>query len=151
MIQRIQSIYLGLAAICMAIVFSGTLAFAHLELPTGVMAQGAFRDGRFNASDHVLLLVLVMMALGLSLAAIFLYSNRALQLKISRFAFASVVLTLGVSVVLLYIECRHLDQDAKLSISYGYGVPLLAIVFLLLAIRGIRSDDRLVRSAGRLR
>jgi Domain of unknown function (DUF4293) len=39
----------------------------------------------------------------------------------------------------------------KLTIGLGAILPLLAVVFALLARKGVVADDRLVRSADRLR
>jgi hypothetical protein len=52
-----------------------------------------------------------------------------------------------------FLNISSTAQTAELSTTYGIGMmlPLLSLIFCLLAIRGIRKDEELVRSADRIR
>lgn len=81
---------------------------------------------------------------------IFLFKNRPLQ---SRLCLLGIVLSIG----LLILEDHQVDVTEALS-NYstgawrpGIALPILVIVALILAMRGIRKDRKLVKSLERLR
>jgi|694.fasta_scaffold04358_22 hypothetical protein len=89
---------------------------------------------------------------------IFQFKNRNLQTKLAGF---NMVLLCGfIALVFFQFEDmrtvvfeRHSEQADKLSVMYGLGMilPLLSLIMNGLAIRGIRKDEALVRSADRIR
>ena len=142
MIQRIQSIFLLLA--------SGA-CFGLLGLPMAeteqARAQGFFTDADFDVYDHWSLLALFSAAGLVLLVGIFLYQNRPAQLRI---AVVGIVLILAGAVV----SGIFLSQDVAASaaqVTFGSVLPVLAIAFAILARRSIAKDEKLVRSADRLR
>ncbi len=146
MIQRIQSIFLLLA---------GAAGFGALALPfatTGenVQSSALFADKVYSTGDHVGLLVLFALAGALAVADIFLYNNRPLQGKIGRIALIANILGIVLAVVLFW---QDLDKLGSSAVSDGLGIypPIAFIVFAVLALRGIKQDEVLVRSADRLR
>jgi peptidoglycan/LPS O-acetylase OafA/YrhL len=142
MIQRIQSIFLLLGA---------GACFGLLGLPLAetdeALAQGYFTDADFDILDNWSMLVLFLGAGLLLFVAIFLYKNRPTQLKL---ALVSILLIVGGAVAggILLSQSAAADQA---QLSFGIALPFLAIVFSLLARRGIYQDEKLVRSADRLR
>jgi len=81
-------------------------------------------------------------------ASIFLFRNRSMQKK--------VILVAILMIVALSVLCGINGQQLPAGISgasveVGAFLPLVAILFSLLAIRGIRKDEQLLRSADRLR
>ncbi len=153
MIQRIQTVYLLIATILMAITiftpiaqfFDGTQeytlsAFA-LKDAAGAVAQPAIYMG-----------ILLVLATLLPFVVIFLFKNRQLQIRLCA---AEIVLLVGSLVVMgIYYYLSHRIFDAAngiISIKVGIVMPILAIVFVALAIRSIFRDEVLVRSLDRIR
>ena len=125
MIQRIQTVYL-LFAFCLmaALVFIPFSSLLMIMIDAGIIAV-------------------------LAAIAIFLYKKRNLQIKISY-----VMLLL---LVLMYALFFIFDQQSlpftKIfqNVRFTFIFPLIAAVFIYLAMRGIRKDEKLVRSLDRLR
>ena len=143
MIQRIQSIFLALAALCTFGQFGTDAA----ETPALVAGSPVFGDAELTVFDSPLLIGGVIGA-GLLLAvAIFLFRNRKLQVTLGTVA---VILTVAYAAYggLLWETDVASDQS---SFDLGVTLPPLAVLFSILAIRYIKKDERLVRSADRLR
>ena len=146
MIQRIQSLFLFLAAACAFGLFG--LPFASMAEP--IAQSDIFADGIYNIMDHIGTMVLFGLAGALALVSIFLFNNRKLQMSLSRFAIISNVIGFILAIVLFYNERATMgpqDPDDQLGIF----LPILFIVFALLALRFIGKDDKLVKSMDRLR
>ena len=141
MIQRVQSIYLLLAALSAAALFALPFATAPAE------TEGILQDGAFDISDHVGLIVLTALIALIALGTIFLYSNRTLQMNLGKL---NIVLLMGLLGLAAYLYTT-IPTTATVALGIGLGIPLLVLVFTLLANRNIQKDDRLVRSADRLR
>ncbi|MDH3651703.1 MAG: DUF4293 domain-containing protein, partial [Saprospiraceae bacterium] len=114
-------------------------------------SQTILDDGVFDISDHILLIALVCISVLLSFVSIFLFKNRPLQIKLSRINLVLTALLFILSIFLFYQAYDSLAQGAEVSIEYGYVNPFLTILFLVLAIRYIARDEKLVRSSDRLR
>ncbi|HYF33057.1 MAG TPA: DUF4293 domain-containing protein [Chitinophagaceae bacterium] len=141
MIQRIQSIWLLLAA-----------AFAFLTY-TMVLYIGTLADGTkktFALGDHFLLVACIIALGALSLICIFLFKNRKAQLRLT---ILTMVLTIGyIFLQYLMIE-RFKTENAIQSGSYQVAalLPVVMIILLIFAARGIHKDQKLVKSLDRLR
>jgi len=146
MIQRIQSVFLFLAA---ASGF-GILAAPFATAPQQVEASPLFADAAYSTGDHIGLLVLFALAGALALAGIFLFKNRPVQLKISRLALIANILGFVLAVILFWQDVSNLENvDIKDGLA-AY-LPLAFIVFAILALRSIGKDEALVKSMDRLR
>lgn len=143
MIQRIQSIFLLLAAGASFGVLGAPLASAKAAI-----AHSMFKDQLLTVQDDLVLLVAFAVAGVLALASIFLFKNRKTQLQISAIAMVANLLGLGYAAFLLY---QNKIDFANLAIAVGAYLPLIAVLFEILANRAIRKDEKLVRSADRLR
>ncbi len=147
MIQRIQSIFLFLAAACAFGLFA--LPFASVATPTDT-ASSIFSDGVYDIQDHVGTLVLFCLAGVLALISIFMFKNRGLQKTLGRFAIIANIIGLVLGIVLFYNEAKGMgSQDPEDEL--GLFLPFLFIVFALLALYFIGKDDKLVKSMDRLR
>jgi hypothetical protein len=153
MIQRIQSVYLLLAALAQAALFFPANAW----LKANANATGYFtvQDGVFNISDALALQILFAASTVLCLVCIFIFKNRQLQLKLTRLNMLLTVLGLGMVAWLLYrlMESVSAGETQLSNIQYGTAwlSPFLAAIFSWLAMRGIRKDEALVKSMDRLR
>ncbi len=148
MIQRIQTIYLAIAAFAaLALIF---LPFA--ATPSPVLSSPLFEDGKYNLHDNIALLLLFIAAGLLSLAAIFLFNNRPLQMNLIRVAFVANFIGL-ILAILLFLRDDIMRSDALTNPSDGLGIllPIMVGVMLVLALRNIDKDEKLVRSTNRLR
>lgn len=145
MIQRIQSIFLFLAGVCSLLLLA--LPFAATEAPVAQSAM--FSDAEYSVQDNTGVMVLFILGGALSLLAILLYRNRGGQIRVGILAFIANLI--GLVLALVYFMQNNQLGSTDVTEQLGIGMPFLAFVFLLLAIRFIRKDDNLVRSADRLR
>jgi len=137
MIQRIQSIWLLFAAVCV---------FLTLKFSTYVGTNKDLIPSTFLNGVATLPLIFVTLAVGiLTLITIFLYKNRKLQLRLTILA---VLMEAGL-VFLYYNEIQTFIGKGTFSITAILHVAV--IVFLILAARGIRSDNKLIKDSNRLR
>lgn len=146
MIQRIQSIFLLLA---------GGASFGVLGLPFATTdkaenASALFADSIFNTQDNIALMVFFGIAGLLAIIDIFLYNNRPLQIRLGMFAFIANIIGLILGIALFFNDMQNVGTD-NIDDGLGAYLPIVAGVLLLLAIRFIRKDEKLVRSADRLR
>ncbi len=139
MIQRIQSIWLFLAAICAFL----TIRFSFYSGNKMVNGQKTFTQ--LTAENSPLHLLILSVAAGLgALIAVFLYKDRKLQMRIT---VVTLLLSI-VNIVLYFFETKKFAEgNFDLSAIFSFAVPL----FLFLAMRGINRDQKLVRSLDRLR
>ncbi len=158
MIQRKQTIYLFLAAIAMALDFvfpiasfigSGQyqLEFYIYQVVSKVPDMVPPFDVMFVAPVTALTGLVV---LG-SLLTIFMYRKRIMQAKMVR---GLVIFTLADVALLFFYNIPALEKLTGYQAEYNYvgiAMPLIAMVLLILAIGGIMKDEKLVRSADRLR
>lgn len=140
MIQRLQSVWLLLAA---------AAAFCSLQFPFysgNMIMDNQSKRIELTAQSHLLLTILSAGVGIASLIAIFLYKNRKIQLRL-------VVVTLFVSIlnlVLFFMQTKKFvpgEGNYSLTAIFAIFVPVL----LFFAIRGIRRDEKLVKSLDRLR
>ena len=153
MIQRLQSVYLLLAAAL--VITSMFMPMATLVTPVDPLvlaAMGAYTPG----ADSILLFTMwpLTIVLGLSallaLISIFLYRNRPLQMRVCNFTALLLIafyVVLGIYIYDLYIALN----GESLQLQAALSMPVVALVLNYIAYRRIRADERLVRSADRLR
>jgi len=146
MIQRIQSIFLFLA---------GGASFGVLGVPFATTdktesASALFADSIFNTQDNIALMVFFGIAGLLAIIDIFLYNNRPLQIRLGMFAFIANIIGLILGIFLFFNDMQNVVTD-NIDDGLGAYLPIVAGILLLLAIRFIRKDEKLVRSADRLR
>ena len=136
MIQRIQSVYMLLAIVAATLLFVFPYAYALGEAGHPIMA-----------ADNLTLLIPSLVLVLINLLTIFLYKNRKLQMRLNRL---SVLLALTIAGFMLYEYFLGEDYNIR-AIQLGQYVPALVILFNLLALSGIKKDEKLVRSMDRLR
>lgn len=138
MIQRIQTVFLLLAAIASASTFL-------LPLATCATGNAEFPDGKWDFQDNPVVAVLLTALSIISFYAIMQFSKRQRQILL-----CLVGQFLGAACG-VYIGFKSFTSGGELSISYGSFLPVLAVGFLALAARYIKKDEELVRSMDRLR
>lgn len=146
MIQRIQSIFLLLASGSLGSLFVTPVSFADFTEPNPSVP--ATMDGFLNIYDDKIMLGVTALAIALSFLTLFLFKNRPNQIRLAWLTMAVTVVLIGLAV--WQIQTIAAIVPLKTSIL-GFISSALAIIFGFLAIRYIRKDELLVRSADRLR
>lgn len=144
MIQRIQSLYLLIAA-----VLSSGLIFA-VQLWTQQSGALVKAMDLFAAKELSLQLIPVLFfgTAVLSVVTIFLFKNRQLQFVLSRLNMLINLFLLG---LLIYVS-QTLSGEASVSEKgIGMFIPVIVVLLLVIANRAIKKDEDLVKSVDRLR
>ncbi|MDB5285340.1 MAG: hypothetical protein JWR05_289 [Mucilaginibacter sp.] len=155
MLQRIQSIYLFLASLAIFALFLFPLVHnVYVDnKPTTIMVTGTYQDvnGQQAHIDHFVALTAVTGIAGIiPLIVLFLYKNRKQQIA---FCYSAILLVIGYSFWIAQ-SSKAIVGDVTLQVNnFGIGMFLcpVAILLLLLAIKGIQRDEKLIKSADRLR
>lgn len=135
MIQRIQSIWLLLAG-------AGSLATLKLSFYSGNKDNSLFEE--LNGTSHFLLLILAVAVALTAFAALFLFKNRKLQTQLS---LLGLLLQIGALVLYFLQTQKFVTGNFTLVSAVSFAIP----VFFILAIVGIRKDEKLIKSMDRLR
>jgi len=155
MLQRVQTIWLFFAT---AAIFSLFL-FPYIQVvDTDGIAKvlkvtGVYQNigGQVVQTQPFTILTIATVILGLlPFVIIFFYQDRKKQVAI---CYVAIVAILGFSFWLVQSAKQVLGNVTLQVSNYGIGVilPSLAILFILLALKGIRKDEKLIKSADRLR
>ena len=138
MIQRVQTVYLMLSIVFLGIFLAVPSFF---EVVEGEIVP-------FVASENMELLLLAGLPVVLALASIFLFKNRALQIKLGG---AALLMTLAVIALVGYYFYTSMQTAQEVGIAFGLILPPISLILIYLAIRAIKKDEKLVRSADRFR
>jgi hypothetical protein len=141
MIQRIQSVWLLLAAI------AGILTY-RWPLWEGILQDGTKKV--FLGPEMLLLFTVIIATSVLALVTIFLFKNRKLQKTL---CFLGIILSIGI-VILEFTHVEGFKSETNFKESrwlFGSILPILMILLFMLAYGGIRKDQKLVKSLERLR
>lgn len=145
MIQRKQSIWLLLAALLSA----GVLLF---DLYRGEIRIGEISEHKvLRVADHYPSLLIALVMSILPFITIFMFSNRKRQITMSAVSIVSTISFLAMMLNRVTNLGKLTPPVTEGSYWIGAVLPVLSIVFLVLAISGIRRDEKLVRSTDRLR
>lgn len=139
MLQRIQTIWLLLAATCALL----TLKVSFYSGNVLVNNQRKF-EYLTAMNGGMLLLIFTVTAAVASLIIIFLYKDRKLQLKLTIAAIA-----LGIINIALFFSAT--DKYAEGNYDITAPVVIAVPVLLILAAMGMYKDEKLVKSVDRLR
>ena len=157
MIQRIQSIWLFLAAVTLfALFLFPYLQYSDMDgLGKALKITGIYhgQDGQAIREDFFILQTAVTVLLAVfPLYIVFQFRNRKRQLRL---------IVLEVVLILLFGAWLYGAASAALTtanqalsarnIGVGFFLLPVSIIFLLMAMGGIRKDERLIKSADRLR
>jgi len=180
MIQRIQSFWLVLAACCMAVCFMAPVAKYQMEIASmgqtvvtelnlvakdapdfseQMMVQGAMIEYGQKLTGFATwpLVVLAVLVGAVALASVFLFRNRVVQMRMVAVAFllnvvyVFLVFFWAVDAYGKAVEQAMMATDMSVTWYVGAYAPIVSIVFFVLAHRGIKKDEALVRAADRLR
>ena len=140
MLQRKQSIWLLLAAL----INSGVIFLDLFRVHTVV--NGTETIVPYRTDQHFPLLIIAIVMIAIPLVTVFMFKDRKRQI---RMCIASIVAAGS------FISKELLDAKVTppTTVTYWIGavLPVVSLIFIILAISGIRKDEKLVRSVDRLR
>jgi hypothetical protein len=159
MIQRIQTLFLIVAAIISVFLFfvafseknipesdgAETRYILHLSNVTRIPAEKITLTGGYY---NILLPAINIAILLVTLIAIFMYGKRSLQIKLCMFG-----ILLCIIMILVVFSASENMGVPDIPPHYLEGIYLIAaqIIFLLAAHKFIRKDEMLIRASNRIR
>ncbi len=162
MIQRLQSVFLLLVAILGIVIFLFPIATYLSDIAFFKFFICSVRDysrqpfgneatqaRQFPMIYTSILAVLQLIIAVLALVTIFKFRNRSLQIRLNYLnIFLNVLLVGGI-----FYYSTMLEKQYEITPQYGVGglFPLVTIILLFLANHFIQKDEKLIRSADRLR
>ncbi|MFM2225205.1 MAG: hypothetical protein RJA07_1407 [Bacteroidota bacterium] len=144
MIQRIQTIYLLLASICLALVYFFTVWSCVINLESNPIIY------QLKIAAHLPLLLSLAIAFAITILSIFYFKNRKKQIWFCVAAIFTVIAFLALCNFYIANEKKDFDLVSS-AYSLAMLLPFAAILFIALAIWNIRKDERLIKSLDRLR
>ena len=155
MLQRIQSIYLLLATLSLFALFLFPLVHNVFidGKPETIMVTGVYQDvnGRHLHIIFFVALTAATVIVGLvPLMLISLYKNRKRQINL---CYIAILVIIGYSFWMAQTAKQVMGGIQIDTHNWGIGLFMssLSLVFIIMAIKGIQRDEKLVRSADRLR
>ena len=145
MIQRKQSVYLFLAALLNAGVFIFDLYQYHTQV------SGIDTLGKVRVNDNFAALLIATLITLLPLITIFLFNTRKRQISLSLVSVLGVFSFIALLLWRVNGVSKMIPPPTNGSYWIGSVLPVISLVFLIMAIMGIRSDEKLVKSVDRLR
>jgi len=139
MIQRIQTVWLFLAALFAALTYKFPFYTGNI-----LNKENAQTYEKLVASSSFLVLIFTAALVGGTIYTIFMYKNRKQQIWLT-------VAAAGLSIINIIIYFSELKKFISGSMALTSVFALAIPVFLLLAINGIWKDEKLVKSLDRLR
>lgn len=156
MIQRIQSLYLLIATLLTGSLFFLTLAqMATMEELYELTWRGIYLNEAGEEAPRLIipawaLSILTILATGLPIVTIFLFKKRMIQIRLCSLELGFL---LGLSGMIYYMGRTGSNElgASELAFKVPLVLPLVAMVFVYLAMRAIGKDEALVRSMDRIR
>lgn len=152
MIQRIQTLFLIGALICLNILF--LIPLGHIVTANDFLIDFYFNGISANeiiANDYTVmpLTILMGMTVGVTLITIFLYKRRLLQIRLCGINIFLIIGQIGMFLYYFFNAAKQIDAEKSFNISII--LPIAAIIFLFLALRGVARDEAMVKAADRIR
>ena len=131
MIQRIQSIYLLVAAISMILISFKVHVYT-------------LNETLFMAQDDTKMFILTIIGAIFSLLGLFMFKNRKFQMKLIRLT-VLIQMIIGVRIFMLFNKFEVVLNNSFLFLL------AFTLIALIMAYRAVKKDDDLVRSVDRIR
>ncbi len=139
-IQRKQSLFLLIAAILMGI-------YAFMPLLMNSRGESFFGGMSFEGMNGVVFILNCLVAL-LAFITIFKFKSLRFQKKL---CVINIILIIASMTTLCGVALMQEDCDLIGSLTYYNVLPIVAIVLLLLAHKGISHDQKLLKGSSRIR
>ncbi|RLD67604.1 MAG: hypothetical protein DRI84_02045 [Bacteroidetes bacterium] len=154
MIQRVQSIYLSLILVAVAVTILFPLATFQVGDSFFIMNIMGFDGANELGLDlpNVIAIGVLTALLGVSsLFTLFQYKNRKLQMKL---IMISMLINFGLlGAIFFYSDMVGAMEAVNTEFDYDIAAyfPVVSVLLLILANRNIRADEKLIRQSERLR
>lgn len=136
MIQRMQTLWL---------LFAATTATLGLKLPFFYGTKNELeKEYALTGLETPLLIIVSIVIITLSLVCIFLYKNRQLQFRLTLFAMV-------LECLLIYLYFQQSKTFLKGTLALTSLLQVFTVMFLFLAARGIRNDQKIIADSEKLR
>ncbi len=152
MLQRPQTIFLLAAFIVSMLLLTGPLAVIPAEDGEVILNHSGATDPAGERLDVATwpMTVLIAVAVGLAFLNIFFYKSRVRQMRICVFLMFLNAGTLGM--IYYYVRFMKAKFDwMQVIYQWRIVIPLIVMILLYLAYRGIRRDELLVKAYERIR
>lgn len=160
MVQRIQTVYLSLAAILLGLIFfipiaeinGGDLVYEFNE--NGFVSNSSISDSNIETKELQPLFPVAIwlgITVGFIILTILLFKKRGLQIKLN---YLNTLLNLGLIVFLFYTAdsfSEGIGKGTNTSYKAGLYLAVAALPLLILANRSIKKDENLIKSLDRIR
>lgn len=155
MLQRIQSLYIFLTMLLSLLFLNGEY-LTFFDNSASTISMSLSEITRFTCSadsekvgEVWLILIIAALIPVLSFVIISLYKKRDYQILLTRILIILISAFICVSLVYSYIIISK--YEAAFASWHKLTIPVLQLVLSVLAFRGIKKDDDLVKSYDRLR
>ena len=139
MIQRIQTVWLFLAALFAGLTYQFPFYTGNI-----INKENVHLYEKLLASSNFLVLIFTAGLIAGTIFIIFMYKNRKQQMWLT-------VAAAGLSIINILLYFTELNKFTSGSMSLTSVFALAIPVFLVLAINGMWKDEKLVKSLDRLR
>lgn len=155
MFQRVQSIYLFLVLV-FALLYA-LFPMAQLESETATYTVRVTQFGSLFPQSPlsmgflgVMAIVMWLAVIGITVYMTFQYKTRLFQVKLGKM---NMLLHAALILISFFFIDNLRGQLDNATMTYGAGIlfPVFSLIFILMAIKAIRRDENLVRSADRIR
>ena len=155
MIQRIQSLYLFVLAVISGLLLTGSVlnfidkTGSVIKVTYNEIIKSTGGQGIELIEKLLPLTILIIIIPVFSLMTIFLYKNRKVQLRLT---LVLIILTATQLIAFVHVSLSVISKfEAHLVPGIKMIIPVLMLILSVLTYRGIRKDERLVKSYDRLR
>ena len=142
MIQRQQTLWLILATVCAFLTFQFPFVTGK-EIVTN-SSSNALADIDIDAGSNLFLIVLTAGSIVLSVVTIFTFKDRKLQLKLC-------IAGIFLSIIIIALYISRYTQIVKPVPALWCVLPFVVLISYIMAWRGVRNDEKLVKSLDKLR
>jgi len=139
MIQRVQTVWLFLAALFAALTYKFPFYSGNI-----INKENVHLFEKLKASNNFLVLIFTAALVAGTIFIIFMYKNRKQQMRLTTAAAGLSI----INIILYFTELKKfVSGNMSLTSVFALAIP----VFLVLAINGMWKDEKLVKSLDRLR
>lgn len=140
MLQRIQSVWYLIAALALGLTFVFDI-YQQSTVPN---------IPNLTLGNDVIGIILVAVSILLTLYTLFLFKSRKRQIT---FTWLSMLLAIGSFGYLYFASGQFVSAHSITEGHFWIGLfmPLIAVIFLFMALAGVRKDQKLIKSLDRLR
>jgi hypothetical protein len=143
MIQRIQSLWLLLSALIIVLL-------SRLPIYVGKLGDGT--DKELMTAERLHMMIIALLLIILPLIAIFLFKNRSAQKQL---IWLHILLNLLLLLFFYMAKGDFVQGQVPEFVSSRYSIaviiPVLSVILDIMAFRGVRADEKLIKAADKFR